>query len=122
MNIKEFDEKYYLHDSLVNSIAHDERNKTVTIMLDFCYWMQQDYKKGEQENGLLKVTFKNVTEYDGIQGNDKGDWWNVLDGDIKDGKYHLLIEDMEKVVLKIQSITMFTLNQMRSKSKICGER
>ena len=47
-----------------------------------------------------KVTFKrckeNVEEFDGIQGTDKGDWWSVLDGDIKDGKYHLLIEDMER--------------------------
>lgn len=96
MDIKEFDEKYYFHDSLVNSIAYDDKDKTVTIMFDFCYWMQQGFEKGEQENGLLKVIFKNVEEFDGIQGTDKGDWWSVLDGDIKDGKYHLLIEDMER--------------------------
>ena len=95
MNIKEFDEKYYFHDSLVDSIVYDDMNKTVTMMFVFCYWMQQDYKKGEQENGPLKVTFRNVTGYDGVQGVNKGDWWSVLDGDLKDGKYHLLIEDME---------------------------
>ncbi len=96
MNIKEFNEKYYFHDSLIDSIAYDEKNKTVTIIFEFCYWMQQDFKKDDQENGLLKVTFYNVVKYDGIQGTNKGDWWSVLDGDIKDGKYHLLIEDMEK--------------------------
>lgn len=96
MDIKEFNEKYNFHDSLVDSIVYDEKSKTVTIVFDFCYWMQPDYKKEEQENGLLRVTFENVVEYDGIQGIDKSDWWSVLDDNIEDGRYHLLVESVEK--------------------------
>lgn len=96
MTIQEFDKKYNFHDSDIHSISYDGKAKMITIVFDFCYWMQNDYKKGETENGLLKVIFNGVDNYDGVIGDEKYEWWSVLDSGIKDGKYHFLIEDTEK--------------------------
>ena len=99
MNIKEFDEKYYFHDSLIDKISYDENKRELTFVFDFCFWAQQGYKKEEKENGMLKVVFNGVESYDGPVGNDMSNWWSVLDGDIKDGKYHFFIEDVRKDVI-----------------------
>lgn len=93
MKIQEFDEKFNFHDSDIHSINYDVKAKALTIVFDFCYWMQSDYEKDRPENGLLKVIFNDVDSYDGVTGENKYEYWSVLDGDIKDGKYHLFIED-----------------------------
>lgn len=96
MKIQDFDKKYYFHDSLVDSIIYNSEKHELVITFDFCYWAQADYKKNKPETGLLRVTFKGVKKYDGVQGTNKRKWWAVLDGDVKDDKYHLFIQDIEK--------------------------
>lgn len=96
MKIQDFDKKYYFHDSLVDSIVYNSEKHELVIIFDFCYWAQADCKKDKPETGLLKVTFRGVKKYDDIQGTNKRKWWAVLDGDAKDDKYHLFIQDIEK--------------------------
>ena len=96
MKIKDFDSNYYFHDSLVDSIAYDKEKHELVILFDFCYWAQINYKKGEPETGPLKVIFKGVQNYEGIQGSEKRKWWAVLDGNMEDNKYHFFIQDIEK--------------------------
>ena len=66
MNIKEFAEKYYLHDSSIEKINFDEKNKILTLTIEFCFWMQNWYKNDEPTNGKISVTFENILlfEYD----------------------------------------------------------
>lgn len=40
MTIKYFEEKYYLHDSSIEKRNFDEKNKKLTLTIDFCFWMQ----------------------------------------------------------------------------------
>lgn len=63
MTIAEFEEKYYLHDSSIEKIEYDATNKRLTLTIDFCFWMQIWYDKETPENGLIAVTFDNVSYY-----------------------------------------------------------
>ena len=63
MTITEFEEKYYLHDSTIEKIDYDANNKRLTLTIDFCFWMQLWYDKETPENGLISVTFDNVSYY-----------------------------------------------------------
>ena len=63
MTITEFEEKYYLHDSTIEKIDYDANNKRLTLTIDFCFWMQIWYDKETPENGLISVTFDNVSYY-----------------------------------------------------------
>ena len=64
MTITEFEEKYYLHDSTIDKIEYDAENKTLRLEIDFCFWMQIWYEQGTPENGLIAVTFENVSFYE----------------------------------------------------------
>ena len=66
MTLQEFREKHYLHDSSIEKIEYDAENKTLTMKIDFCFWMQLWYKKPEPTNGFIRVTFEDVSlfEYD----------------------------------------------------------
>lgn len=66
MTLQEFRGKYYLHDSSIEKIDFDAENKTLTLTIEFCFWMQNWYDKTTPKNGLIAVTFENVSlfEYD----------------------------------------------------------
>ena len=66
MTLQEFRAKYYLHDSSIEKIDFDAENKTLTLTIEFCFWMQLWYDKTTPKNGLIAVTFENVLlfEYD----------------------------------------------------------
>ena len=64
MTITEFEEKYYLHDSTIEKINYDAKNKTLNLEIDFCFWMQIWYNKNRAKNGLISVTFENVSFYE----------------------------------------------------------
>ena len=64
MNVAEFEEKYYLHDSSIDKIEYDAENKKLTLTIDFCFWMQLWYEQGNPENGYIAVTFENVSFYE----------------------------------------------------------
>ena len=66
MTLQEFRAKYYLHDSSIEKIDFDAENKTLTLTIEFCFWMQNRYDKTTPKNGLIAVTFEDVSlfEYD----------------------------------------------------------
>ena len=75
MFIDDFVTKYEMHDSLVLNIVLERNSLILTI--DFCFWMQSDYKEGETETGIVKVVFEGVTDYTGITG--EVDNFSILD-------------------------------------------
>lgn len=66
MNLQDFRRQYYLHDSSIEKIDFDAENKTLTMKIDFCFWMQEWYDKTTPKNGLIAVIFEDVSifEYD----------------------------------------------------------
>ncbi len=66
MTLQEFIRQYYLHDSSIEKIEYDAENKTLTLTIEFCFWMQLWYDKTTPKNGLIAVTFEDVSlfEYD----------------------------------------------------------
>lgn len=63
MKLNEFIEKHNLHDSLLESIEHDGKQKIVKLIIDFCYWQQDNYKEGTPETGLIVIEFTDVSNF-----------------------------------------------------------
>ena len=86
MTLQEFREKHYLHDSSIEKIEYDAENKTLTMKIEFCFWMQNWYDKTTPKNGLIAVTFEDVSlfEYD----DDIADriFSDELDSEIRDAE------------------------------------
>ena len=59
--------------------------------MEFCNWAQEGYKDGDPELLKLELVFEGIDDYCGITGDI--DYFSILDGEIKDEKYHLFIED-----------------------------
>ena len=59
-----FVNKYNLHDSMIESLTVENHGSNIRMVIDFAFWMQEDYRKGHPETGFLAVSFQNVTEYD----------------------------------------------------------
>lgn len=99
MTIREFEEKYYLHDSSIEKVDFDAENKILKLKIFFCFWMQEWYNKNELPNGWIRVTFEDVSlfEYD----NDIADRIffaelnsEILSGEIKgDGNFTIFAVD-----------------------------
>lgn len=68
MTLYELRKKYYFHDSSIEKVAFDANKKILTLEIEFCFWMQDWYKKSEPSNGLIRLTFKDISlfEYDAI--------------------------------------------------------
>lgn len=49
MEVNEFLEKYYLHDSAIDEISYDSGAKELIWHMDFAFWMQSDYVEGTPE-------------------------------------------------------------------------
>lgn len=66
MTLQEFRRQYYLHDSSIEKIEYDADKKVLTMKIEFCFWMQNWYDKTTPKNGLIAVTFEDVSlfEYD----------------------------------------------------------
>jgi len=65
MKITEMVEKYYFHDSSIDSVEYDPETHKATVLIDFCNWMQDDYSKDEAEKIVLKLVFSNVSSMSG---------------------------------------------------------
>ena len=63
MTMQDFVSDYYFHDSLINQIDTSDDCKTVTMLIDFAYWMQDNFCDSEPETGIIKVVFHNVTNF-----------------------------------------------------------
>ena len=64
MTVTEFEEKYYLHDSTIEKIEYNAVDKILKLEIDFCFWMQNWYNPEELPDGLIAVTFENVSFYE----------------------------------------------------------
>ncbi len=63
MTLQEFTGKYYLHDSLFDSVTYDIESKSVEMRIDFAYWMQEWYTDDIPETGIITVIFKDVQQF-----------------------------------------------------------
>ena len=63
LTLTEFHERYYLHDSTIEDIQYNAENKTLTLTIDFCFWMQEWYPANTPPNGLIEVVFENARYY-----------------------------------------------------------
>ena len=64
MTIREFGDRYYFHDSSIEKVEFDADKKILKLTIEFCFWMQEWYDKSEPKNGLILVTFENVSRFE----------------------------------------------------------
>ena len=59
-----FVNRYDFHDSIIDSVATESNGTVIRMIIDFAFWMQEDYREGHAETGPLAVSFSEVKEYD----------------------------------------------------------
>ncbi len=64
MNTKNFVENYNLHGSLLENIEYDSERQTVKLTVEFCCWLQDNYKEGTSETGIIEINFINVSNFE----------------------------------------------------------
>ena len=64
MTLYELREKYYFHDSSIEKVDFDAEKKVLTLEIFFCFWWQPWYKKFEPSNGLIRLTFEDVSRFE----------------------------------------------------------
>lgn len=69
MTLTELDDKYYFHDSSLEAISFDQNHNSLEIVIDFCFWMQPDFKEGMPETGMIQLIFTDVQEFKGEPGS-----------------------------------------------------
>ena len=80
MTIQTFIEKYYLHDSLITKITHNETS--VNIEVEFCYWQQENYKEGDSEVGMIEISFSDISFFDSGSLSGEIDYYSILEAKI----------------------------------------
>ena len=106
MTLKEFEAKYYLHDSFIERLIYDTSNATLTLVINFAFWMQKDYVEGEEENGLIEVTFRNVANYACEGGDSAGGFVGILNAVVNEDNIVISLLDDENetyIEMKITS-------------------
>lgn len=102
MKAKEFVNKYYLHDSLFDKVSFAKESATISMIIDFAFWMQSWYKEGTAETGLISVTFNNVENYscpDGVVWEQI----SILQAEESNGAIKFsLLNDMEDSYLEME--------------------
>ncbi|MDO4841008.1 MAG: hypothetical protein Q3990_10100 [Desulfovibrionaceae bacterium] len=63
MTAHDFVKNYYMHDSSIDNVEVLDNGRTIVLWVDFSYWMQEEYKDGDPENGTIKITFYDVSDY-----------------------------------------------------------
>ena len=69
MNIEDLIQQYNFHDSSIESVQYDASNGKLDLTIEFCFWMQSDYKKGMLETGMILLSFIGVSNFNGKTGN-----------------------------------------------------
>ena len=87
MTIKDFAEKYYLHDSGIEKIFYDEKNKKLVLTIEFCFWMQNWYDETEPSNGKISATFENVSRFEYDENISDRIFSDDLDNEILNAKF-----------------------------------
>jgi uncharacterized ubiquitin-like protein YukD len=65
LRISELLESYNFHDSLLDNIIIED--DCVTLLVDFCNWMQEKYDESIPETEEIKIIFSKVMD---VEGND----------------------------------------------------
>lgn len=86
MTIKNFAERYNLHDSGIEKIFYDAENKKIVLTIEFCFWMQNWYVETEPSNGKISVTFENVSLFDYDENISDRIFSDELDNEIQNAK------------------------------------
>ncbi len=60
MKIRDFTEMYNLHDSLLECIEIDNTEKSIRLVVDFCFWQQSNYDDASAETGIVTILFTGV--------------------------------------------------------------
>ncbi len=97
MKIIEFFNKHYFHDSLIEKIESDGESNLVTLSINFCNWMQDDYRPDQPEMVDMKVVFHNVQHFVFEQGEIE-----LEDDQILDVKIEEIPDDLLRVQFIIQ--------------------
>lgn len=63
MTPETFVDKYNLHDSMIDSVISENDGTVIRMVIDFAFWMQEDYSEEHAETGPLIVSFGDVAEY-----------------------------------------------------------
>ena len=63
MTRTEFVSAFNLHDSLIENVKITGAGTTIEMEIDYAFWMQDNYREGDPETGLITVIFKNVSRY-----------------------------------------------------------
>ena len=91
MTIQTFIEKYYLHESLITKITHNETS--VNFEVEFCYWQQENYKEGSPEIGTIEISFSDISLYDSDGLSGEIDYFSILDAEIDNDILNINILD-----------------------------
>ncbi len=111
MTINDFLSKYYLHDSLVEKVTHE--NNTVALTIDFCFWMQEGYRDEDPETGIVHLLFPDVTFFSGPTG--VIDDYSILEANYQDNCLALLLmDDFNNKTYKLQIISSSGKVEMQS--------
>ena len=92
-SLYEFAKRYNFHDSSIVEIDYDKKKHQLRLIIEFCYWDQEWYKKSEKNPegiGPLGVTFCFVDDYAGPTGECD---YEILDGEMKNGDYQFGLRD-----------------------------
>ena len=81
MTVAEFEEKYYLHDSSLDKFEYDAASKKLVLTISFCFWQQNWYDKSTPTNGVIAVTFDNVSQIE-YEQHDIGKKFDALETEI----------------------------------------
>ena len=97
MTVKDFADKYFLHDSGIEEIEYDDADKRLALKIDSCHWYALDGKPNEMIIGVIRVTFKDVSrfEYDDCAADRI--FAAELNNEIFDGD----VEDRDTLILTI---------------------
>ena len=64
MTPETFVNRYDFHDSIIDSVTTENNGTVVRMIIDFAFWMQEDYREEHAETGPLAVSFSDITEYE----------------------------------------------------------
>lgn len=83
----------------------------ILLLIDFAFWMQESYKDGEPENGIIQVEFQDVDQYLCEGGDPTGAFVGILGSEYSDGAFILKLLDDEtneyfEMNIKASSVTV----------------
>lgn len=97
MTVRDFADKYFLHDSGIEKIEYAADDKRLMLKIDSCHWWAIDGKPNEMIIGVIRVTFKDVSrlEYDDCAAN------RIFAAELNNEIFRGDVEDSDTLILTI---------------------